>query len=203
MVVYIRHANDNDHHTKYKHDPHITKEGIHNAKKMVHNLISKYGRPTEIYFSPFRRCIDTMRVMMHVLKKEKIRLVCDVSLSRYFTKSDKKDPKVSKKTLQYKVPIYESKKEFHKRVERHVSEMSKKSNNIWCITHALVYKNIAKNLNVQTNPRIEFLEHFSYDKYEKKQELSLNQLDPTDPEYVPMTERFAIIKNYGKSIKTP
>lgn len=225
MVVYIRHADDNDHKTKYKHDPHITQKGIFKAKIIIHELISKYGYPTEIYFSPFRRCIDTMKVMMHELKKIKnaksknIKLYCDISLSRYFTKKDKENPSISKQTLSYNIPIYENKKEFHKRVKSHVSDMSKSPNNIWCITHALVYKNIAKRLNVYTNNRIEFLDYFSnmniptpipnntsdtHDNtqikkiYKSYQELTSEQLDPENPEYVPMTERFFITKHHKK-----
>ncbi|ARF09444.1 broad specificity phosphatase PhoE [Indivirus ILV1] len=187
MIVYIRHANDDGHNTKYKHDPHITKEGIHNTKKIVKELIYKYGYPKEIYYSPFRRCIETMKIIMQKLKNKKIRLVCDTNLSRYFTESDKKKPRVSSKTLKYKIPIYENKKEFHQRIDNHLTKMAKKSNNVWCITHALVYKNISEKLKIHTNPRIDFLEHFSH-----------NVIDDTVNELIPMTEKFSVIKNNGK-----
>jgi len=240
MVVYIRHGDDNNKHTKHKHDPHITKQGIDNVRNITKELIRKYGCPNTIYVSPFRRCIDTMKVMLHEInstneinkkKKNKVRLVCDVNLSRYFTKSDKKHPKVSKKTLDFGIPIYESKKDFHKRINYHVTETAKKhhENVVWCITHALVYKNIAKNLNITTNNRIEFLEYFSYTYNESESEseqkrkhkhkkidrnknqeqddgpvptdqLLPEQLNPEDPDYVPMTKRFAITKNIGKPL---
>ena len=218
MVVYIRHADDNNKHTKHKHDPHITKRGMHNVKKTTKELISKYGCPDTIYVSPFRRCVDTVKIMVNEINNinnnNKINVICDVNLSRYFSKSDKKHPRVSKTTLDYNVPIYETKREFHKRINNHINETVKteKSHNeniVWCITHALVYKNIAKKLHVSTNDRIDFLEYFSYNHHKHTNiddgpipidQLLPEQLDPDNPEYVPMVKRFGVNKNIGNPL---
>lgn len=209
MVVYIRHANDDNHKTKYKHDPHITKHGISAIKDKVQELIIKYGYPKEIYFSPFRRCIETMRIIVHELKKDKkshyknINLYCDVTLSRYFSKKEQKKPKVSKKTLEYNIPIKENKYEFHRRVKENANDMKKYGNDIWCITHALVYKNVARELNIVTNDHIDFLESFcnvsNFSNNSNSGELNDNQKDPTHPDYVPMKERFTVIKHSKSS----
>lgn len=199
MVVYIRHAND-DSKTKHKHDPHITQNGITLIKSKLKELIKKYGYPKKIYFSPFRRCIDTMRIIIHELKKdidtENIKLICDVNLSRYFNKKEKKKPKVSKKTLEYNIPINESKYSFYKRVSLNAKDMKNNNNDVWCITHAIVYKTVARHLNVLTNDHINFFESFSNNN---KEYLTESQKDPNHPDYIPMTERF----NVKKHIKPP
>ena len=71
MIIYIRHAHDNEKHAKHKHDHRLTKKGKYQAKKLIHPLIEKYGYPTKIYFSPFIRCRETVSKMIGELYLKK------------------------------------------------------------------------------------------------------------------------------------
>lgn len=179
MIIYIRHANDEESNPKYKHDTHITREGKKQIVKFIHKLVKKYGYPDRIYFSPFQRCKETVMEMIneiifmktgsypkHCLKcySYNIELIKDSNLSRYFTKKDRNKPSVSRKTLKCKVPVNESHSDFHERIEKHIMTVKNNNNNevIWCITHAIVFKKIGKKLNVKTQDHIKFLDHFVY-----------------------------------------
>ena len=181
MIIYLRHANDNQHRPKHKHDNNISKKGKKDAQEMAHKLIKKYGYPTRIYFSPFQRCKETVKKMMNELVSMQspdnkhfcfgcyegsIKLINDSRLSRYFTTSDKKKPSVSSKTLKHKIPIYESKDDFDKRISNQVEEIKNIDENeiIWCITHAYTFKRIANKLNIDTTSHIKFLQYFVYEK---------------------------------------
>lgn len=166
VIIYIRHTHDKL--SKYKHDNNITKYGKRQAIKMAKKLIKLYGIPKIIYSSPFQRCIETSRRMLYQIQKrdDETRLIYDSKLSRYFTKLEKLNPSVNPKTLKFNIPIYETKTEFHKRLDKHVKQIRKNKNTvIWCITHAYVYKQIAKRLHVKVPNRIEFLDYFVLKKY--------------------------------------
>ena len=185
MIIYLRHANDSQKRSRYKHDNHINKKGKLEAKEMTHKLIDKYGYPTKIYYSPFLRCRETLTVMVNELlykkKGQKIHfclkcgkadiknidinldLVCDPDLSRYFVKDDRKKPSVSSSTLKFEVPIYEKKEGLIKRLDNHVESIKKEDKGvIWCITHAIIYKKIAQRLDIVTPESIDFLDHYVY-----------------------------------------
>lgn len=176
MIIYIRHANDEEHNPDFKHDPHITKKGKRKIIKLTHKLIKKYGFPDKIFFSPFQRCTETAMTMINEIvfmqtgKRKNYCIKCysyniqmrtDNTLSRYFTDKDKLSPSVSPKTMKNKIPIYESKDKFSKRVHKHVSNIKNMEHNVtWCITHAITYKKIAKHFNISTPHRIDFLDHY-------------------------------------------
>lgn len=184
MIIYLRHADDNQHHSKHKHDNHISKKGKLDAKEIVYKLIEQYGYPNKIYYSPFLRCRETVTIMMNELLNVRtgynndfclkctpeneyihiVELICDLTLSRYFTKKDRKRPSISASTLKYGVPIYEKKEGLSKRLDLHIESIRKVDSNsiIWCITHAVTYKKIAEKLNIKTPDHIEFLEYYSY-----------------------------------------
>jgi len=181
MIIYIRHANDEESNPKYKHDTHITEKGKKEITKFIHKLVKKYGYPDKIYFSPFQRCKETVTEMINEIVfiktgkypncclkcySHEIELIEDHHLSRYFSKKDMKKPSVAPKTLKHKIPMDESHNEFHERLEKHITKVKKdvKENNeiIWCITHAITFKKIGKKLHVNTADHIKFLDHFVY-----------------------------------------
>ena len=189
MIIYIRHANDNEKYPKHKHDNKITKKGKYDAKKISHKLVEQYGYPTKIYFSPFQRCRQTVAAIVSELYLKKtgikkhfcfkcandekevpnkinIELICDSRLSRYFTSSDRKKPSVSSSTLKLGVPINEKKNGLIQRIDNYVESIKKedhKNEVIWCITHGIIYKKIASRLGQTTNNSINFLEYFAYE----------------------------------------
>lgn len=192
MIIYIRHANDdaNKSSAKYRYDPHITKLGTSQTKKLTNELVKKYGFPTQIYSGPFNRCRDTMSTMVDelVLMKTGVQAKCncrkcykgnikietDVNLAKHSKHLDNSLDKVSPKTLKYNIPKYETEENFNNRIDNHLAKMKEYTQNIsngpavnnanviWCITHAYIYKHIAGKLNINTSNHIEFLDYFVY-----------------------------------------
>lgn len=160
MQIIMRHGNDNQ-PSKYKHDNSLklndqTKEEIINHTK---KLIKKYGHPDVIYCSPFRRGIETVKIMKKVFHKP-VNIYIDAKLSRYFNNNEKQFPSVSEKTLKYKPPIHETHEAFYKRVDKVHYKMDSRSvrgSHVWYITHYLVMKRIANNDNIQLPSYMPFL----------------------------------------------
>ncbi len=180
MIIYIRHGSDVG-KADYKLDPRITDLAKPQVRNLALKLIRQYGIPNKIYYSPFRRCKMTVRYFMkeillyknkqethfcfecHKNEQSPVKLYNDNNLSRYFTVEDKKNPQVHPDTLKKNIPIYETDKQYNDRLNSQLRKMqflSKKSEVIWCITHAHCFKTIAKSLNIPTKSHIEFLQHF-------------------------------------------
>jgi broad specificity phosphatase PhoE len=169
--VLIRHACDEPDHTsiKYKHDPPLCKNIKHNKEDiidLVHALCDQCGgEPEMIFTGPLLRCVDTAKRMMKVLTG-KPELIIDPNVSRYFSHSEQEKPKISKKSIERETPITESKREFEKRIEKHLNRVEKsKVRVIWCITHALVMKRVDK-LNQEKNP-FDHIEPLEYKVFER------------------------------------
>ena len=163
-VIYIRHGDDHDKDPKYEQDHEITKSGKKDCKRVAEKLIEKYGHPDMIRVTPFLRGVQTVKAMKDVLKA-KTEIVFDANLSRFFSKREKKNPSVAPETLEFKPPIMETRKEFHKRTSKHYKKMKKgkyfqKGKMIWCITHALVLKAVAEKADVSLPDHYDFLERF-------------------------------------------
>jgi broad specificity phosphatase PhoE len=163
-IIYIRHADDIE--STHRHDARITKKGKQRAKKMAQKLLSKYGLPSFILCSPFKRARSTAGVMRQQLPKD-CPLYIDRNLSRYFCSREKCEPSLYATTGKYDTPIYESKSGFHRRIDKHLSMIQQKGWHrshkiVWCITHALVYKYIALRSQVKIPSHIPFLDYFVY-----------------------------------------
>jgi len=168
-IVYWRHANDNEKSPAKKHDPRATGKGRHNARKMARRMARKRGAPDVIYVSPMRRCRDTVRSMIEGLEKDghpAPRLVIDENLSRYFCSREQKKPRVRASTGD--VPIVEGWSQFRRRVRKRAEFLWKthgaaEGEVVWCITHALVMKQLAL-FHSETIPSwLDFLFHFAPD----------------------------------------
>lgn len=171
MIIYIRHANDNERDPQYKQDSNITKRGIKNTKKFVHRMVKKYGFPKTILFSPFQRCTQTVAIMVSELislqssKTVSYNIKKDLTLSRVFTSTDKENVSVSPETMRLNINIHESSEDIDRRVKQHLRNTLSYDTPIWCITHAIIYKRISRQLNIPTPDHIEFLDHFIHQKY--------------------------------------
>jgi len=157
--IYIRHGNDEKSST-YKHDNSLNSsaETEENIVITCKKLIDIYGYPDKIYCSPFRRARETLHIMKKLLPNTEI--IIDERLSRFFSKKDKENPRVRPKTMKYEPPIEETKYEFKKRVLS-MEKVIRKQDNVWCITHYLVIKQICKKYNVTIPHRMPFLYHVS------------------------------------------
>lgn len=155
----MRHGNDHK-PSIYKHDNSLNdvegrEEIIYHTKK----LIKKYGHPQTIYCSPFKRAIQTVKIMRKVFTQP-VNIYIDSKLSRYFNNNEKRSPSVSDKTLKYKPPIHETHEEFYARVDKVHCKMDKRAernNTVWYITHYLVMKRVANNDNIQLPSYMPFL----------------------------------------------
>ncbi len=163
-IVFVRHADDNVSKPTYSHDPRITKYGEKKAQRAALELVDRYGCPDIIFCSPFRRTIRTAKAMKKICGFH-TDIFVDNNLSRYFCSREKVDPQIDPGTEKYDAPIYESWSEFEDRIDKHL-KMLKHTNAkssgfvIWCITHALVYKHVARTFTVEIPTFIPFMDHF-------------------------------------------
>jgi broad specificity phosphatase PhoE len=161
-VIYIRHGNDEENHSKYSNDPRLVKKYLPDIHRLTKRLIRKYGMPDIVCISPMSRAIDTCEQMKKHFHHTYIR-VCP-ELSRFFTSSENTD--VAPRTIKLKVPLGESRHDFTQRVHDHIDLFIHKKFYhrrhpvVWCITHALVMKRIAARLNIPIDNHVEFLDHF-------------------------------------------
>jgi len=163
-IVFIRHSNDDDSDPTYSHDPKITESGRKKARSTAFELVQKYGCPKIIFCSPFRRTMQRAK-MMNKMFGSKTKIYIDKNLSRYFCAREKADPQIDPGTCRYDTPIYECWKGFEYRIDKHL-EMIKKNNFMqsadvfWCITHALVYKHVARTYSITIPSYIPFMHYF-------------------------------------------
>lgn len=165
-IVYIRHA-DKEYKNMgaeiYKHDPGITKRGAEKARDVALNLVKKYGEPTEIKTSPFRRCRETGIEMASVLKEYK-ELIVDKDLSEFLGNHKDTELDVTISTKIYNPPHPESFEDMKNRVYKHVQKTKKVINKrevkgnegvVWFVTHGLIIKQIANifGIAITKSPR--------------------------------------------------
>lgn len=177
-IIFIRHGDDNESDPSYSHDPKITKNGKKKARRVAFELVEKYGCPDVIFCSPFQRTIQTAK-MMRKMCGYSTKIYIDNNLSRYFCSREKANPQVNPSTQKYEAPIYECWDEFEKRVDKHLNMIKHNryigdnTKMVWCITHALVYKHVARTYGVTIPVYIPFMHYFllhewstELDKYE-------------------------------------
>jgi len=179
VLIYIRHSHDDYGEATHRHDHRITSLGKEKAKEVGQQLIAQYGMPSLIYCSPFKRTKQTLRYMLHKYEKAdliNVKVKYDNNLSRYFNSKEQEDPSVFPETNG--VPIVENKKQFQTRINNHIREVENYgfvtgavgnkaaagavgvASVVWCITHALVFKRIAKYHEVNIPEHIPFMEYF-------------------------------------------
>jgi len=174
MLIYLRHGNDEGKDfppdvSQHRHDKHLTDRGKKEATSEAVKLIKLYGPPDIIRCSPFARGKDTVHGMLRGFTQQKLPLPIiryDRALSRFFNRKEQADPSVGPETLEKNVPIYETKEEFHDRVDKHIKRMEtyELGKLIWIITHALVYKRVAAHHQIEIPKHIPFLHHFKVDR---------------------------------------
>lgn len=169
MIIFIRHADDDGSDPIYSHDPKITRRGLKKAKDIAFQLIERYGCPDIIFCSPFRRTIQTSKSMKK-LCDDYTKIYVDNNLSRYFCKREKANPQVDPGTQKYDAPIYESWNDFEDRINKHLRMLKKedfaeREEVVWCITHALVYKHVAKVYGIKIPTYIPFMHHFCLNEH--------------------------------------
>jgi len=161
MLIYLRHGHDEYEDATYNHDNQITNQGRKGARILAKKLFRKYGQPTLILCSPFRRTLQTLSEMVKILPTVPQVEHCP-HLSRYFGSKDRLNPDICPTTDKYDIPIEEGREGFKRRVREHIliTEQYASDQVIWCITHAIVYKRVARHYGIPCPRRIDFLSHF-------------------------------------------
>jgi len=154
----MRHGND-EKQAIYKQDNSLNSSSQCHEEILdkARQLIKLYGKPKTIYCSPFRRARETVHIMKKLLPD--VDIIIDANLSRFFSKKEKLNPSVRKKTLKYDPPITENAKEFKERVYKIEKIISKNKDITWCITHYLVIKKITKKYEITIPHKMPFLYH--------------------------------------------
>lgn len=171
MIIYMRHATDDEANASKAHDAHLTEKGHRRSYEIVPSLISKYGYPDQIICSPYIRVKETIHEFRKALRKidpqafKKIKFKADRKLSRFFTREQQKKPDIRKDTKKYNVPIYETIEDFDIRIREHIMEMRRKNNYkndevIWIVSHGLWLKHCMRQLNVTCPESVKFLQVF-------------------------------------------
>lgn len=171
-IIYMRHSHDEYDDATHRHDHQITDLGKEKAIKVGKKLIDKYGVPNIIYCSPFKRTKQTMKYMLkNCDNKDNIEVIFDTNLSRFFSKKEQDDPSIFKDTGN--VPTKETSKDFNERVDTHIENVKKMVQNvgpgnpgskpkiIWCITHTLILKRVARYYEISLPRRLNFMENFT------------------------------------------
>jgi broad specificity phosphatase PhoE len=151
QLIYIRHAADDyDADTSHLHDTPLTAKGIRDATRTAVELVQRYGPPTMIYSSPYQRAVQTAHQMRTSLKLN-VPIVLDGALGKYFPATYKGHVDVQDVTMAFRPPMRETKKQLRSRVIEHCQQMrhhlllpQEKGGTVWCITHAIVVRRIAK-----------------------------------------------------------
>jgi broad specificity phosphatase PhoE len=171
MLVYVRHSDDEVDDATYRHDPKLTDDGQDLARRKGKRIIERYGVPSLIFCSPFRRTKETLAHMLSNLPlaaREKIKIVYDNQQARYFSAKDKKHPDIARGTKAAKVPIYEDYNDFKDRVHTAATNLEPHITNepvVWVITHTTVYKIVSKRYGVSIPKRIPFMHSFPLNRY--------------------------------------
>jgi len=158
MLFVIRHSEDTSEST-FTHDGKLTKKGRQLARTKGRFLIEKYGLPTAVYYSPFRRTTETMNLMLPTRDNA----IPTIEVSRYFSSRERKNPDISHETKKARVSTQENHTEFRKRVAKFIYRRFLKlkgSDVVWIITHSTVYKHISRIFNVKIPSYIEPTDHF-------------------------------------------
>ena len=175
MIIYIRHGKDEE--EGYAHDGSLTEKGKEEVLKFTKRMVEEHGYPDVIYYSPFYRARQTVKQMLKVLNtnEKKIKTKIHPFLGRFFSSYERMHPEVHKKTLEKGAIIQHDKKQFKRRVEKHLKYVKHKIEDgeykvIWNVSHALVLVNIIKFLNIERDLHIEYLDTIILKENEKKKD---------------------------------
>lgn len=194
MRIYIRHAEKihrNGQSETLKFDPDITPEGREEARILSENLIKKYGFPSKIVCSPYRRTRQTVLEMVSVIehynRDQEIPIYCDISLSEFLGNHKHEELDVDPITKYWDPPHPESYHNFKIRIQKHNETFKKLDSDIsviWFITHGIVLRQLSVLFGQKEKPRIYYLSCLCLTKWRKWIEYRENHvpiIDPSDP----------------------
>lgn len=163
MLFIIRHSEDSP-ETTHRYDNRLTENGRKMARRKGERLVDKYGIPSVIYCSPFRRTKETVEEMLKMIPEKyhkKIKIVYTKELGRFFSSQERKNPDIAKSTKKSGVPTNENGTEFRQRVSNFAQFLLEHhKDDVWIVTHSTVYKQLARNFLATIPEYIEPVGHF-------------------------------------------
>ena len=154
MIILIRHSHDRvKGSVRHAHDTDITEKGVAMAQKKARKLVRRYGRPSMILCSPFRRTRETMTVMADEISISGKRQYIDPRLGRIFADDERKQPKMAASTQAYGVNADEGRRRFRARVDNFVRDIDQYIDTeevVWVITHAIVFNSVLERYGHET-----------------------------------------------------
>ena len=161
-IILIRHSKDhNNDSATYMYDAKLRSKGKKMARKLFTELIEKYGEPSKIYCSPFRRAVETAHEAMKLCKNAKIRN--EPKIGRYFTRKEQKNPEIAPCTERNKPMIFEDKDSLNGRCKRFCEKIKKyrgKGTVVWAISHTIPMKRCVAYFKLTPPDWFDFLEFF-------------------------------------------
>ena len=156
MLIYLRHGDDRN-EDAYRHDRRLTDLGREKATKAAKRLIEKYGHPDVVYVSPFRRALETLAAMTPRFARE-VEVRRDRRIAQHLSKKQQRALLVHPDTIA-QADIAEDRDAFKRRVAEHVAEVRHAQGLIWCVTHQVVIKKVARRFDKDTPNKLDFLDH--------------------------------------------
>ena len=180
MRIYIRHGPKeykNGDSSELKHDPGLTEQGKFESQKCGGRLLKKYGLPSFIVCSPYKRARETAQEMLEgiafIFRKNKLnydkskapKIIIDTDLSEYLGNHYSETLDVSPETGKYNPPHPESFRDFCARIKHHNEKYSYLDNGteplVWFISHGIVIDFIKKQFGgvFRPNYKLNYLEY--------------------------------------------
>jgi len=188
MIIYIRHGDDQseprlppgspDHrHTcsrsrrnrgcrkrsVYEHDALLSVAGCKESERTARYLIRQFGHPSVVYCSPFERTRATAMCMARAFTRS-VCIVVDPRLGRLFAPSEQRRPRMTRATRQHRPIVHESAAAFRRRISAQLHDMICRGYHracgpvVWCITHAVPLKQIAREIGAPVPRYIQFMD---------------------------------------------
>ena len=165
MNLIIRHARDK--RGQYAHDERLTESAKEDIALFTEKMVTEFGFPDLIYYSPFWRARQTTKYILRKLNELKeddkyVKIKCEPRLGRFFTSRERNSPEIHSSTMKRNPIINDNKGQFHRRIEKHLRKVKRKSENlninIWNITHTLVLLHVAELSSIERDPHVEYLD---------------------------------------------
>lgn len=167
MLIYIRHGDDDEEGSTYKHDAKLTNRGKRKCVDKMRSLIREQGIPKYIVCSPFERTKETAKIFLKDILKHynvKVKLKIDPDLGRYFTSQDRKDPEMRSSTKKYQPIIDLNEEAMMERIKNHIEKYNAERYNpngyVLLISHGIIIKRCLRLVKYKSPEHIPFLKSY-------------------------------------------
>lgn len=179
IMVWIRHAKKQwkNGKGKPKHDPPLKKGQEKEILQLSKKLIEKYGPPTQIYVSPYRRTRETLYLLTSEIEK-KYKVYVNPELGEYLgNQPECTFAELHDSTLEFIDPPENGKEDLKglkKRAlneKREIEKDMKKNDVVWVITHGALMGQVYNKVSGGEKRKFKESEAFAYDVENKEIDL--------------------------------